>query len=109
MAHNVTLFSRDEPFLKIGEPVTEVMADGFTHTTSPAMFVFVNGFADVDWGDPEIQRMVLYTQRTYPIEILDDPDMARPGDPDAVECPVCGYLAKSPFGLKAHLRSHKPA
>jgi len=108
MSNMVTLYSRDEPSLKIGEPVTETMADGFSHEVRPAQVVFSRGFAEVDWDDPEIRRVVTFTQRQYPIEILDDPNIVAEDTPGSVVCPECGKTLKSPFGLRSHLRSHKP-
>lgn len=108
MAHLVTLYSRDEPFLKIGEPVMEELEDGTVHTARAADIVFDRGFATVDMDDPRIARMIAHTQRTYPIEILEDPDLVAENTEGSAVCPECGKTLKSPLALKGHLRSHKP-
>jgi len=69
---------------------------------------FHRGFAEVEMT-PDNTRMLLYTQRSYPLEDLGpDTDIGVSGDPGTATCPECGYVSKSEFGLKAHLRKHKP-
>jgi hypothetical protein len=104
----VVLYSKDEPSLKIGEPVTEVQPDGFTTTVKAAEVVFDRGFATVDWSDERIRTIVAHTQRTYPIEILEDPDIVAEETPGSVVCPECGKSLSAPIALRGHLRSHKP-
>jgi len=103
-----TWYSKDEPELKIGEPVKGPLGDGTEHVVSPAAIVFHRGFAEVEMT-PDNTRMLLYTQRSYPLEDLGpDTDIGVSGDPGTATCPECGYVSKSEFGLKAHLRKHKP-
>jgi hypothetical protein len=104
-----TWFSRDEPELKIGEPVKGTLGDGTEHVVRAATIVFHRGFATVEMT-PENTRMLAHTARTYPLEDLGvDSDVVPAASPGSVDCPVCGKTLKTPFGLKSHLRSHKDA
>ena len=103
-----TWYSKDEPELKIGEPVKGPLGDGTEHVVSPAAIVFHRGFASVEMT-PDNTRMLLHTSRTYPLEDLgEDTDRVPEGTPGSVVCPECGVVAKSPLGLRSHLRSHAP-
>ena len=104
-----TWYSPDEPFLKIGEPVKESLDDDTVHTVKPAAIVFQRGFAEVEMTPENIRHLTL-AARTYPLTDLGpDTDIGVPGDPGTVVCQECGYVSKSAFGLKAHLRAkHKP-
>ena len=57
---------------------------------------FDRGLSEVEMT-PDNTRMLLYTQRSYPLEDL-----------GPATCPECGYVSKSESGLKAQLRKHKP-
>lgn len=100
----IALYCEETPGLKLGTGNTASIND----TPAGDVIVFRDGFATFeerefpDWGK------WIKAPGTPHIRVLDEASGDAMVAEGAVECPECGRLLKSEFGLTGHLRTHAP-
>lgn len=104
MSKQISLYCEETPGLKLGTGNTSSIND----VPAGDVIEFRNGFATFDAAEfPDWERWVK-APGTPLIRVLDEEGGDATTSIGAVECPVCGRLLKSDFGLTGHLRTHAP-
>ena len=102
MSKQISLYCEETPGLKLGTGNTS----SINEVPAGDVIVFRDGFATFDASEfPDWERWIKAPGTPF-IRVLDEGDATVAEG--ASECPVCGRLLKSEFGLTGHLRSHAP-
>lgn len=112
MAH-ITLYCEETPGLKLGPGITATVRttaeDGDPAPLVPGdVIVFRDGFASFDEAEFPLWQRWVNAPGTPFIRVVDEGAGEAVEAAGSVECPVCGRLLKSEFGLKSHLKTHAP-
>lgn len=100
----ITLYCQETPGLKLGPGVSSAVGD----LPVGDVIEFRDGFTTFDEETyPDWARWVA-APGSPTIVVVDAASGEATSADGAVECPVCGKLLKSEFGLKSHLKTHAP-
>lgn len=100
----IALYCEETPGLKLGTGNTT----SINEVPAGDVIVFRDGFATFDAADfPDWEKWVK-APGTPHIRVLDEASDDATVAEGAIECPECGRLLKSEFGLTSHLRTHAP-